>query len=210
VRDQWLSVKNSPPDALRILLEHNNPEINLSVLQLCHACFKDGTLGGSKRATPKKRSLRRCQATKPRDEAGVGGESDGGGGIVGLFQDFGDWLDSLLAGGGGHQAIYFKDRTGHHFLSCRLIGAGAGRDICGDQTDSVDTEIPVMWSQSFHLEGYVDSNVAIEALPRIVDTLGIQFGSKEYYSYFGGGVGADVSATVNHGSDSSESASPWL
>lgn len=39
---RWLSVKNSAPPELRILLDHPNPEVTLSFLDLCRICFKDG------------------------------------------------------------------------------------------------------------------------------------------------------------------------
>jgi hypothetical protein len=38
----WLSVKNAAPPELRILLNHPNPEVTLSFLDLCRICFKDG------------------------------------------------------------------------------------------------------------------------------------------------------------------------
>jgi hypothetical protein len=40
--NRWLSVKNSAPPELRILLDHPNPEVTLSFLDLCRICFKDG------------------------------------------------------------------------------------------------------------------------------------------------------------------------
>ena len=57
-------------------------------------------------------------------------------GIIGLIAD--------LFGGGGHQSIYFKDKTAHHFPACELIGAGAGRDLCENQTDSAYEEQEVV------------------------------------------------------------------
>src|SRR5579862_6550350 len=42
--DRWLSVKNTAPSELRILLDHPNPEVTLSFLDLCRACFKDGVV----------------------------------------------------------------------------------------------------------------------------------------------------------------------
>jgi hypothetical protein len=42
--NRWLSVKNSAPPELQILLDHPNPEMTLSFLDLCRACFKDGLL----------------------------------------------------------------------------------------------------------------------------------------------------------------------
>jgi RHS repeat-associated protein len=78
------------------------------------------------------------------DEAGAGSDSDGGGDggdIIGLFQSFGEWLAGFFGGGGGgSQPVYFKDLHGHHFPSCDLIGAGAGRDCCANQKDSALTE----------------------------------------------------------------------
>jgi hypothetical protein len=38
----WLSIKNDAPPELRILLSHPNPEVALSLLDLCRICFKDG------------------------------------------------------------------------------------------------------------------------------------------------------------------------
>lgn len=38
----WVSIKNSAPPELRILLGHPNPEVTLSFLDLCLICFKDG------------------------------------------------------------------------------------------------------------------------------------------------------------------------
>ncbi len=38
----WVSIKNSAPPELRILLDHPNPEVTLSFLDLCRICFKDG------------------------------------------------------------------------------------------------------------------------------------------------------------------------
>jgi hypothetical protein len=37
----WVSIKNSAPPELRILLDHPNPEVTLSFLDLCRICFKD-------------------------------------------------------------------------------------------------------------------------------------------------------------------------
>jgi len=42
VWDRWLSIRNSAPPELRILLEHPNPEVTLSFLDLCRICFKEG------------------------------------------------------------------------------------------------------------------------------------------------------------------------
>ncbi len=38
----WLSIKRVAPAELRILLDHPNPEIALSFLDLCRICFEDG------------------------------------------------------------------------------------------------------------------------------------------------------------------------
>jgi hypothetical protein len=38
----WASIKNSAPPELQILLDHPNPEVTLSFLDLCRICFKDG------------------------------------------------------------------------------------------------------------------------------------------------------------------------
>src|SRR5581483_7328482 len=40
--NRWLSVKSAAPPELRILLDHPNPEVTLSFLDLCRLCFKDG------------------------------------------------------------------------------------------------------------------------------------------------------------------------
>lgn len=40
--NRWLSIKNAAPPELRILLDHPNPEVTLSFLDLCLMCFKDG------------------------------------------------------------------------------------------------------------------------------------------------------------------------
>jgi hypothetical protein len=38
----WLLIKNAAPPELRILLDHPNPEVTLSFLDLCRICFEDG------------------------------------------------------------------------------------------------------------------------------------------------------------------------
>jgi hypothetical protein len=40
--NRWLSVKSTAPPELRILLDHPNPGVTLSFLDLCRLCFKDG------------------------------------------------------------------------------------------------------------------------------------------------------------------------
>jgi hypothetical protein len=40
----WLSIKASAPSELRILLDHPNPEVTLSFLDLCRICFEDSAL----------------------------------------------------------------------------------------------------------------------------------------------------------------------
>jgi hypothetical protein len=64
VWDRWLSIKNSAPDTLRILLEHNNPEIIFSVLDLCRTCFEDRTVPRFKEAAQTKQSPQRYPVMK--------------------------------------------------------------------------------------------------------------------------------------------------
>lgn len=42
--NRWVSIKNSAPPELRILLDHPNPEVTLSFLDLCRICFKDNSV----------------------------------------------------------------------------------------------------------------------------------------------------------------------
>jgi hypothetical protein len=42
--NSWLSIKATAPSELRILLDHPNPEVTLSFLDLCRICFEDSAV----------------------------------------------------------------------------------------------------------------------------------------------------------------------